>query len=85
MQLKLFILPVKNLAAAEGTSGVGGEEGVRGRRGQLVLDILRRVSGFGGGRGVVAGQRADYKEVLKLAEFEVFSRLREWRKAAAEN
>ena len=26
----------------------------------------------------------DYKEVLKPEEFEVFSRLREWRKAAAE-
>ena len=44
------------------------------------LDSAARAASWPGN-----GPKVDYKEVLKLAEFEVFSRLREWRKAAAEN
>jgi superfamily II DNA helicase RecQ len=41
----------------------------------------------GGAGGLVPGgklPKVDYKEVLKPEEFEVFSRLRDWRKAVAE-
>ena len=94
MQLKLFILPIKNLQAAE----VEMNAFLRAHRVLAVkkefvpdgensfwtfcVEYLESVAG-----GVVSGgkpPKVDYKEVLKPEEFERFSRLREWRKGAAE-
>ncbi len=95
MQLKLFVLPIKNLAEAE----VEMNTFLRGHRGLAVkkefvpdgensfwtfcveyLDAATTGSAPLGGRP----PKVDYKEVLKPEEFEVFSRLREWRKGVAE-
>jgi superfamily II DNA helicase RecQ len=46
------------------------------------VEYLESVGAAGAWPG--KGPKVDYKEVLKPAEFEVFSRLREWRKAVAE-
>jgi superfamily II DNA helicase RecQ len=42
------------------------------------------VPGVTGGTSLSGRPKVDYKEVLKPDEFEVFSRLREWRKGVAE-
>jgi superfamily II DNA helicase RecQ len=97
MQLKLFVLPIKNLGAAEAEMNAF----LRGHRvlavkKEFVSDGENSFWSFcveyldganGGAGGMPQGSRApkvDYKEVLKPEEFEVFSRLREWRKAVAE-
>ena len=95
MQLKLFVLPVKNLGAAEGEMNAF-------LRGHRVLAVKKEFVADGENSfwtfcveyldgapasALSAGGKApkvDYKEVLKPAEFEVFSRLREWRKGVAE-
>jgi len=95
MQLKLFVLPVKNLAAAEAEMNAF-------LRGHRVLAVKKEFVPDGENSfwtfcveyldGAPAGAlplgskppKVDYKEVLKPEEFEVFSRLREWRKAVAE-
>lgn len=94
MQLKLFIVPVKNVAAAEAEMNVF-------LRGHRVLAVKKEFVPDGEnsfwtfcveyldspGTGAAPTGRlpkVDYKEVLKPEEFEVFSRLREWRKAVAE-
>jgi superfamily II DNA helicase RecQ len=94
MQLKLFILPVKNLDAAEGEmNGFLRSHRVLAVKKEFVADgensfwtfcveYLDSAAGAATWRG--KGPKVDYKEVLKPKEFEVFSRLREWRKAAAE-
>lgn len=94
MQLKVFILPVKNLAEAEGEmNGFLRSHRVLAVKKEFVADgensfwtfcveYLESVGAAGAWPG--KGPKVDYKEVLKPAEFEVFSRLREWRKAAAE-
>src|ERR1039458_3068660 len=94
MQLKLFILPVKNLAAAEGEmNGFLRAHRVLAVKKEFVPDgensfwtfcveYLDSTAGAASWPG--KGPKVDYKEVLKPEEFEVFSRLREWRKAAAE-
>jgi superfamily II DNA helicase RecQ len=94
MQLKLFILPVKNLVEAEGEmNGFLRSHRVLAVKKEFVadgensfwtlcveyLESAGAAAAWGG-----KGPKVDYKEVLKPAEFEVFSRLREWRKAAAE-
>jgi len=91
VQLKLFVLPIKNLGAAE--AQMNGF--LRGHRVLAVkkefvpdgensfwtfcVEYLDGASPMGGKLPMV-----DYKEVLKSEEFEVFSRLRDWRKAVAE-
>ncbi len=95
MQLKLFILPVKNLAEAEAEMNVF----LRSRR---VLAVKKEFVSDGensfwtfcveylegtattGGTSLSGRPKVDYKEVLKPEEFQVFSRLREWRKGVAE-
>ena len=95
MQLKVFVLPIKNLGAAE----VEMNAFLRGHRvlavkKEFVPDgensfwtfCVEYLDGGGGGGLVPGGKlpKVDYKEVLKPEEFEVFSRLRDWRKAVAE-
>lgn len=95
MQLKLFLLSVKNLAAAEGEMNAF-------LRSHRVLAVKKEFVADGEnsfwtfcveylesvpGPGLPAGgkpPKVDYKELLKPAEFQLFSRLREWRKAVAE-
>jgi hypothetical protein len=94
MQLKVFILPVKNLAEAEGEmNGFLRSHRVLAVKKEFVSDGENSFWTFcveylePAGAAVAwpgKGPKVDYKEVLEPAEFEVFSRLREWRKAAAE-
>jgi superfamily II DNA helicase RecQ len=94
MQLKLFVLPIKNLEAAEAEmNGFLRGHRVLAVKKEFVADgensfwsfCVEYLEGAGAG-GLLPGGRPkiDYKEVLKPEEFEVFSRLREWRKAVAE-
>ena len=95
MQLKLFVVPVKNVNAAEAEMNAF----LRGHRvlavkKELVVDgensfwtfCVEYLENTPAGNAFLSGKppKVDYKEVLKPEEFEVFSRLREWRKAAAE-
>ena len=94
MQLKLFLLPVKNLDAAEAEMNaflrshrvlaVKKEFVADGENSfwTFCVEYLDSTAGAASWSG--KGPKVDYKEVLKPEEFEVFSRLREWRKAAAE-
>ena len=94
MQLKLFILPVKNLEAAEGEmNGFLRSHRVLAVKKEFVADgensfwtfcVEYLDSTTGAAMWPGKGPKVDYKEVLKSEEFEAFSRLREWRKAAAE-
>ena len=95
MQLKLLVLPIKNLGAAEAEMNAF----LRGHRVLAVkkefvpdgensfwsfcveyLDATPPSASPTGGKL----PKVDYKEVLKPEDFEVFSRLREWRKMVAE-
>ena len=95
MHLKLFVLPIKNLGAAEAEMNAF----LRGHRvlavkKEFVADGENSFWSFcvkyldsGGGGGLLPGgklPKVDYKEVLKPEDFEVFSRLRVWRKSVAE-
>jgi len=95
MQLKLFVLPIKNLGAAEAEMNAF----LRGHRvlavkKEFVADgensfwsfCVEYLDGAAPGAMPVGGRvpKVDYKEMLKPEEFEVFSRLREWRKTVAE-
>ena len=94
MQLKLFVLPIKNLGAAEAEMNAF----LRGHRvlavkKEFVADgensfwtfCVEYLDGVGAGAMLPGGRpKVDYKEVLKPEEFEVFSRLRDWRKSVAE-
>jgi superfamily II DNA helicase RecQ len=94
MQLKLFVLPIKNLGAAEAEMNAF----LRGHRvlavkKEFVADgensfwrfCVEYLDGAGAGALLPGGRpKIDYKEVLKPEEFEVFSRLRDWRKSVAE-
>ena len=94
MQLKLFVLPIKNLGAAEAEMNAF----LRGHRvlavkKEFVADgensfwtfCVEYLDGVGAGAMLPGGRpKIDYKEVLKPEEFEVFSRLRDWRKSVAE-
>ena len=95
MQLKLFILPIKNLAAPEAEMNAF-------LRSHRVLAVKKEFVGDGENSfwtfcveylesapaGIAAPgsklPKVDYKEVLKPEDFEVFSRLRDWRKGVAE-
>ena len=96
MQLKLFILPVKNLNAAEAEMNAF----LRSRRVLAVkkefvadgensfwtfcVEYLESAPPGTGSAGLSGRPKVDYKEVLKPEEFQVFSRLREWRKVVAD-
>src|ERR1017187_3225305 len=94
MQLKLFVLPMKSLAAAEGEMNsflrahrvlaVKKEFVADGENSFWTFCVEYLDSAAGAASWPGKGPKVDYKEVLKPEEFEVFSRLREWRKAAAE-
>ena len=96
MQLKLFILPVKNVDAAEAEMNAFlRSHRVLTVKKELVADgensfwtfcveYLDSGPGGAGGASLSGRPKVDYKEVLKPEEFEVFSRLREWRKGVAE-
>ena len=95
MQLKLFVVPVKNLGGAEAEmNGFLRGHRVLAVKKEFVPDGENSFWTFcveyldgGGAGGLLAGgklPKVDYKEVLKPEEFEVFSRLREWRKTVAE-
>jgi superfamily II DNA helicase RecQ len=95
MQLKTFVLPIKNLNPAEAEMNAF-------LRGHRVLSVKKEFVPDGENsfwtfcveylEGVPAGNlppggklpKVDYKEILKPEEFEVFSRLRDWRKTVAE-
>ena len=94
MQLKLFVLPIKNLGAAEAEmNGFLRGHRVLAVKKEFVADggnsfwsfCVEYLDGVGAGALVPGGRpKVDYKEVLKPEEFEVFSRLRDWRKGVAE-
>ena len=97
MQLKLFIIPVKNLTAAEAEMNTF-------LRGQRVLAVkkefvsdgensfwtfcvehLEGASASVGPSGLAGrGPKVDYRELLNESDFGLFSKLRDWRKAVAE-
>jgi superfamily II DNA helicase RecQ len=96
MQLKLFFLPVKNISAAEAEMNAF----LRGHRVLAVkkefvadgensfwtfcVEHLESAPAGAGAASLNGRPKVDYKEVLKPEEFQLFSRLREWRKGAAE-
>src|ERR1035437_10764422 len=95
MQLKLFVLPIKNLTAAEAEMNaflrshrvlaVKKEFGTDGENSFWTFCVEYLESAPAG--IATPGSKlpkVDYKEVLKPEEFEVFSRLRDWRKGVAE-
>jgi len=94
MQLKLFLLPVKNLAAAEAEMNAF-------LRSHRMLAVKKEFVSDGENSfwtfcmeylesapampapSLPGRPKVDYKEVLKPDEFEIFSRLRDWRKTVA--
>ena len=95
MQLKLFIVPVKNLALPEGEMNAFlRSHRVLAVRKEFVSDgensfwtfCVEYLESVPAGLGPPGGKppKVDYKEALQPEEFEVFSRLRDWRKAEAE-
>ena len=95
MQLKLFILPVKNLSAAEAEMNAFlRSHRVLAVKKEFVSDgensfwtfCVEYLESAPAGIAAPGGKlpKVDYKEVLKPEEFEVFSRLRDWRKGVAE-
>lgn len=97
MQLKMFVIPIKNISEAEAEmNGFLRGHRVLAVKKQFVPDgensfwtfCVEYLDGISASRGgTVSGQKApkvDYKEVLTSEEFELFSRLRDWRKATAE-
>ena len=95
MPLKLYIVPVKNLSVPEGEMNafLRGHRELAVRK-EFVSDgensfwtfCVEYLESAATGPGAPGGKlpKVDYKEVLKPEEFEVFSRLRDWRKAEAE-
>ena len=97
MRLKLFVVPIKNLGGAEAEmNGFLRGHRVLAVKKEFVADgensfwrfCVKYLDGIGGGAGALAAAgklpKVDYKEVLKPEGFEVFSRLRDWRRAVAE-
>jgi superfamily II DNA helicase RecQ len=95
MQLKLFILSVKNLTAAEAEMNAFlRSHRVLAVKKEFVSDgensfwtfCVEYLESTPAGNLPPGGKlpKVDYKEVLKPEEFEVFSRLRDWRKTVAE-
>ena len=96
MQLKLCVVSIKNLGAAEAEiNGFLRGHRVLAVKKEFVSDgensfwtfCVEYLDGVGGGSApaqLPGRPKVDYKEVLKPEEFEVFSRLRDWRKSVAE-
>ena len=95
MQLKLFIVPVKNLSLPEGEMNAFlRSHRVLAVRKEFVSDgensfwtfCVEYLESAPASNPPPGGKlpKVDYKEVLKPDEFEVFSRLRDWRKGVAE-
>jgi superfamily II DNA helicase RecQ len=95
MQLKLFVLPIKNLGVAEAEmNGFLRAHRVLAVKKEFVPDgensfwtfCVEHLDGTAPGAAPPGGRlpKVDYKEVLKPEEFEVFSRLRDWRKGVAD-
>lgn len=95
MQLKLFVLPIKNLAAPEAEMNAFlrshrmltvKKEFVADGENSFWTFCVEYLESAPGGSPPAGGKlpKVDYKEVLKPEEFEVFSRLRDWRKGVAE-
>ena len=97
MQLKMFTIPIKNVSEAEAEMNaflrghrvlaVKKEFAPDGENSfwSFCVEYLDGATATTG--GAASGSRppkVDYREVLKPEEFELFSRLRDWRKAAAE-
>lgn len=94
MQLKTFMVPVKNPVSAESELNAF-------LRSQRVLTVRKEFIADGGnsfwsfcvefldgqagsqGAGTKLG-KVDYREIMKPEEFAVFSRLRDWRRAVAD-
>jgi superfamily II DNA helicase RecQ len=95
MQLKMFVVPIKNVSEAEAEmNGFLRGHRVLAVKKEFVADgensfwtfCVEYLDGVAVAAAAVGGRRppkVDYKEVLTPEEFEVFSRLRDWRKAAA--
>jgi len=97
MQLKLFVVPIKNVSEAEAEmNGFLRGHRVLAVKKEFVPDgknsfwtfFVEYLDGTAAATGcTVSGQKVpkvDYKEVLTSEEFELFSRLRDWRNANAE-
>lgn len=97
MQLRVFTLPIKNVAVAEGElNAFLRSHRVLTVRKEFVPDgensfwtfcvehMESQQAASPGSGGLPGRPKVDYKEILKPDEFEVFSRLREWRKVVAE-
>jgi superfamily II DNA helicase RecQ len=97
MQLKMFVVPIKNVSEAEAEMNgflrghrvlaVKKEFVAEGENSfwSFCVEYLEGTTAAAG--GTTSGTRppkVDYREVLTPVEFELFSRLRDWRKAAAE-
>ncbi|MEI8043058.1 MAG: HRDC domain-containing protein [Verrucomicrobiota bacterium] len=94
MQLKLFIVPVKNVTAAEAEMNAF----LRGHRvlavkKEFVPDgensfwtfCVEHLEGTTSPAGLPGrGPKVDYREVLSESDFSLFSKLRDWRKAVAD-
>jgi hypothetical protein len=95
MQLRLFIVPVENLEPAEAEMNtflrshriltVKKEHLADGESSfwTFCLEYLESAPGWAGGGSLSGRPKVDYRELLKPGEFEVFSRLRKWRKGVA--
>jgi superfamily II DNA helicase RecQ len=98
MQLKLFTIPIKNISEAEAEmNGFLRGHRVLAVKKEFVPDGENSFWSFcveyldgatssstGGTASGTRPPKVDYREVLTPEEFERFSRLRDWRKAAAE-
>jgi superfamily II DNA helicase RecQ len=97
MQLKLFTIPIKNVSEAEAEmNGFLRGHRVLAVKKEFVADgensfwsfCVEYLDGIAAASGGTASgarpPKVDYRELLTPEEFELFSRLRDWRKAAAE-
>src|SRR5271155_2176729 len=93
----MFVVPIKNFDGAEAEmNGFLRGHRVLAVKKEFVADeensfwtfcveyLDGTAAATGGGSPGARPPKVDYKEVLKPEEFEVFSRLRDWRKAVAE-
>jgi len=97
MQLKMFVAPIKNLGDAEAEmNGFLRGHRVLAIKKEFVPDgensfwtfcveyLDGTAASTAGGHPGARAPKVDYKAVLKPEEFEVFRRLRDWRKATAD-
>lgn len=97
MHLKMFVVPIKNVGEAEAEmNGFLRGHRVLAVKKEFVPDGENSFWSFcveyldgtaaatGGAASGARPPKVDYREILTPEEFELFSRLRDWRKAAAE-